>query len=190
MEFDDVIKLRKSVRSFKNKSASWKIVMEAIDSACHGPFADAKNHLKFIIVENENTIDKLAELSQQKWINTASIAVVVCSDDSILENMHGERGRVYSRQQSGAAIVTLMFKLTDLGMGSCWVGSYDDEKIRKLLSIPENIQIEAIIPVGFEKEKSKKKTKKDLERALYWENWGKGKRPSFSISNPKEIDAI
>ena len=47
--------------------------------------------------------------------------------------MHGERGRIYARQQAGAAINTLLLKLTDLGLQSCWVGSYDDEKIRELL---------------------------------------------------------
>ena len=184
MEFDKVIDARKSVRSFKGKVPSFKDIIEAVDSACKGPFADARNHLSFIIIETEKTIEKLAELSNQPWISQAPTLVVVCSDDTNLENMHGDRGRVYSRQQSGAAIITFMLKLTDLGIDSCWVGSYSDESIKQILKIPMHIQVEAIIPVGYEKEKSKKKEKKDVERALNWEEWGRGKRPSFSEESP------
>lgn len=190
MEFDGVVKKRKSVRSFKSKVPSWKLIMEAVDSACQGPFADGRNHLRFIIIEEEETIKKLSELSSQTWINESPLVVVVCSDDSTLEDLHGERGRIYSRQQAGAAIVTFMMKLTDLGIDSCWVGAYTDESIKQILGIPMHIQVEAIIPTGFEKEKSKKKEKKDIERVINWENWGKNKKPSFSDPSPKEPNSF
>lgn len=179
MEFDSVIEKRKSVRSFKNKTVSWKDVLESVDAACNGPFADGLNHLKFLIIESQETIDKLAELSNQLWLNESSVVVVVGSDDSNLENMHGERGRVYSRQQSGAAIENFMLKLTDLGLSSCWVGSFSDETVKQFLGIPSHIQVEALIPIGYEKGKSPKKKKKALENAIFWEKWDNSKRPTM-----------
>jgi len=180
MEFDSVVKARKSVRSFKNKIPSWKDVLEAVDSACQGPFPDGRNHLKFIIIEEEKTINKIAEFASQSWINQSNLVVVVCSDDSTLEDLHGEKGRVYSRQAAGSAIGTFLLKLADLGIGSCWVGSYTDELVKQLLGIPMHIQVEAIIPIGYEKTKSKKKEKKDLEHAISWEGFGRRKRPSLT----------
>ena len=179
MQFDDVIKNRKSVRSFKNKNVPWRRVLDAIDCACEGPFADGKNHLMFLIIEEPETIEKLAGFADQSWIEEAETLIVVCSDDSNLEAMHGERGRVYSRQQSGAAINTLMLKLTDLGLDSCWVGSFSDEQIKQFLEIPGHIQIEALIPIGYGSGKSNKKKKKALENAIFWESWGTGKRPTI-----------
>lgn len=187
MEFDDVIERRKSVRSFKDKKPDWRRAIDAIDSACKGPFADGINHMKFLIIEEQQTIDKVAEAAEQNWISEAPMLIVVCSDDSNLESMHGEKGRVYSRQQSGSAISTLMLKLSDLNIDSCWVGSFSDETVKQLLGIPGHIQIEAIIPVGYEKEKSKKKKKKALENVMFWESWDQTKRPSLLKEAPDSI---
>jgi nitroreductase len=180
MEFDEVIKTRKSVRSFSKKQPSWKDIIEAVDSACKGPFVDERNHLKFIIIEEDKKIEKVAENCNQLWINQSQLVVVVVSDDTNLENRHGDRGRIFSRQQAGAAIVTFMLKLTDIGLSSCWVGAYSDERIKQMLNIPDHLQIEAIIPIGYEKVKSKKVEKKDVEHAIFWDVWGKRKRDSYS----------
>jgi nitroreductase len=185
MEFDEIIKRRKSVRSFKNKKAPWDKVLEAIDAANQGPFASNINNLKFLIVEDEEMIDQIAKLCDQIWINESKILVLVCSDEIIPEDMHGERGRVYSRQQAGAAVVTMLFKLVDLGLSSCWVGAYNDDRIRGCLGIPGRIQIEAIIPVGYEKEKAAKNKKKQLANTIYWEKWESSKRPEF-LREPKD----
>lgn len=180
MEFDSVVQKRKSVRSFKDKKVDWRKLMDAIDSAIQSPFADGVNNLNFIIVEEPKTIDKIAGFANQRWINESGALVVVCSDDTHLENLHGERGRVYSRQQAGSAIQTFLLKLTDLGLSGCWVGSYSDELIKQLLSIPSHIQIEAIIPVGYESSKpEKKKQRKNLEHSIYWEEWDSRSRPSL-----------
>lgn len=180
MEFDSVINKRKSVRSFRGKRASWKDVVEAIDAALQAPFAGNHNNLKFLSVEDPSSIAQIAKLCEQLWINESGFLVIVCSDDRHLENLFGERGRIYSRQQAGAAIENLLLKLTDLGLAGCWVGSYPDEIIRQLLKIPAHIQIEAIIPIGYEKSGVKQKSKKKpFATSMYWERWNIEKRPTF-----------
>lgn len=181
MEFDSLIKKRKSVRSFKKKKASWEDILEAIDTANQGPFADNINNLKFLIVEDEESIKKIAEISEQLWINESGILVVVCSDEQDIENMHDERGRIYSRQQAGASIMSFLLKITDLCLASCWVGSYDEDEIRRVLKIPKNINIEAILPVGYEKDQELKPKKKAIENTIYWEKWMSSKRPEFFV---------
>src|SRR3989338_4827207 len=159
MDLDLVIEKRQSVRSFKSKKVDWKRIMDAIHAANHVPFADNRNHLKFLVIESKEKIAKIAEFSEQVWISEAPVIIVICSNDKNLEEMHGERGRVYSRQQAGAAINNILLKITDLGLSSCWVGSYPDELIKQYLSMPQNIQIEAILPIGHSAEKKAKKRK-------------------------------
>lgn len=179
MKFTDVIKKRKSVRSFKSTTPSWKDVLYAIDLANQGPFAGNHNHLHYVIIEDHDTIKRIAQLCEQTWVSESKLLIVVCSDDAHLENLYGERGRVYSRQQAGAAIHTLMLALAEKDIDSCWVGSYSDELVREKLKIPHHIQIEAIIPTGFESGKAKRPAKKSLERCLSWENWSQRRRPSM-----------
>jgi nitroreductase len=187
MELDETIEVRHSSRSFKNKNVSWKDVMLAIDSALKAPFAGNQNNLKFIVIENTETIKKISELAQQNWISESPLLIVVCSDDKSLESLYGERGRIYSRQHSGASIENLLLKLTDLGIDSCWVGAYTDELIKQVLNIPFDNQIEAIIATGYEQKKPGQAParKRPLDVAVYWEKWKNNKRPTaFEEPNP------
>ena len=176
MDFDAVIRNRKSTRKFKSKKPGWKEVLEAVDSAIQGPFAANQNNLKFLIVEDKKRIGKIASCCEQEWIAESNMLVVACSDDSNLENIFGEKGRVYSRQQAGAAINTLCLKLADSGIASCWVGAYDDNALKELLEIPEQIQIEAVVPIGYSENETGKKNKRSLENVLYWEKWKANRR--------------
>lgn len=189
MEFNPLIKKRKSVRSFLAKKPSWKSVLEAIDAANQSPFAGNLNNLKFLIIEEKETMKKLAKYAEQSWISQAGILVLVCSDETQLENKYGERGRVYSRQQAGSAIYAFLLKLVDLGLSACWVGSYADELVKESLKIPQHIQIEAMIPIGYEDKKSseEKPEKKDLENVIYWEHWENDMRPSLFKEQEEEF---
>lgn len=179
MDFNRLVKLRKSSRKFTSKKVSFRFLMEAISTALQGPFSENHNHLKFLIVEEKSKIHKIAEHCEQEWIKTAPALIIVCSDDKHLENQYGERGRVYSRHSAGAAIYSILLELTNLKLGSCWVGAYSDNGIRKTLEIPKEIQIEAVIPVGYSQDKAKKSKKDPLERALFWEKWSQRRRPTF-----------
>ncbi len=178
MEFDRVVRIRKSVRKFKDKSVSFRDFLSAIDLANHGPFPQNHNHLKYLIVENKDKKKEIASICEQDWISSAPVLIVVCSDDVHLEKIYDLRGRIYSRQTAGAAIYAMMLKLADLGIGSCWVGSYSDKELRKSLSIPDGVQIEAVVPIGFSEDITRKPTKKSLDNSLFWEKWGMARRPS------------
>ncbi len=177
MEFDKVVEKRRSIRSFKKKAANWRVAIEAIDSIRNNPFAGNKNNLHFIIVEDSKKIDNISKCCEQDWILDSNLLVLVCSDESLIEEMYGERGRIYSRQQAGAAIMTLLLKLTDAGAAACWVGAYNDKEIRDILKIPEKINIEAVIPIGYASGKNEKPRKN--EPKMYWESWGERKRPTI-----------
>ena len=184
MDFDRAVKERKSVRSFKPKGVKFGDILEAIDAALQGPFAGNLNNLKFVIIEDENTIRDMAKHTNQAWINEAPALIIVCSDDTHLGNQYFERGKDFSRQQAGAAISTILLKLADLGIGSCWVGSFSYEIIKEKLQIPMHIHIEAIIPVGYEKGAAKKPRKHALDSVLRWENWNNYRRPSLFQEPP------
>ena len=179
MDFDKVIEKRRSVHNFKDKKINWKHVLEAIYAGSQTPLAGNISNMKFIIVEDEDIIQKIAKYTDQLWINQAQTVIIVCSEEKHLERMYGERGRIYCRQQAGAAIENVLLKLTDLGLSTCWVGAYNDNEVRFLLKIPKDINIEAIIPIGHEKGKISKKRKRDVENLIYWENWNKKRRSSL-----------
>ena len=183
MEFDKLIKSRKSVNKFKDKKPDWRDIIECIDSARYAPMAGNDFTLKFILVDDKEKIHKIAKAAQQSFISQVYYLVVVCSTTSRTTNSFGERGKIYSKQQAGAAIQTFLLKIEEKGLSTCWIGHFVDEQIKRELKIPDNINIEAVFPIGYEFKKQKPKNKIDLERILFFEEYGKKK-----MKPPKKLD--
>jgi len=179
MDIEKALYSRHSCRSFANKKVRWDKVIEAIDAAIHAPFAGNQNNLKFIIVEDQERKNIIATHAQQDFIADAPMVVIVCSDEAMLERSYDERGKIYSRQQAGAAIQNFLLRITSLGYASCWVGAYADELLKQALKIPEHIHVEAVLPVGIARDKPKPVKKHGLENVMFWGEWGVSRRPTL-----------
>ena len=171
MELKRVIEKRHSVRKFMSKKPDWRKVVEAIDAANRAPSAGNIQTLKFILVQDENKIFELAEAAGQDFINTAHYVVVVCSNNVQTVRSYDERGDIYCKQQAGAAIENFLLRIVDLGLASCWVGAFFDDQVKRILQVPEDVSVEALLPVGFEVGKGKSRKKLDLDNFLYFDVW-------------------
>ena len=181
MRLDKAIKTRKSVTRFKSKKPSWRTIIECIDAARYAPMAGDNFTLKFILVKDPEKIRRLAEASQQDFIAEAQYVLVVCSKISRTVNAYGLRGKRYCRQQAGAAIQNFLLKIQEAGLSTCWIGHFVDNIVREALQIPEEINVEALFPIGYEfKEKTTRHAKIDLDNVLYFDEYQnkKMKKPS------------
>lgn len=172
------IERRFSCRDFSKKKVKWHKVLEIIDAGNKAPFAGNINNLKFIIISDENKLNILSQHSNQDWMSTASNAIVVCSKTKELIDLYGDLGEAYSRQQAGASIQNMLIRSTDLKIGSCWIGSFAEDLIKRDLKIPEDMNVEAIIVLGYPRNKIKRRAKKvDLDKKIFWEKWGVKRKP-------------
>jgi len=172
MDFDKLLKERHSVRKFKTiKKPNYREIINIVNSAQTTPLAGNIHSLHYIIVQNKDKIKQLATAAQQEFISEVEYVIVVCSDKKGLEANYYERGEIYSRQQAGAAIQTMLLKITELGLASCWVGAFSDDTVRRILKIPENIDIEAMLPIGYELGKTKQPMKPGLDDIMFFDEW-------------------
>jgi len=173
MEFDKVLNNRHSARKFKEtKKPDYRKVMEAINAASKIPLAGNLPCLKYILVSDKKLISELAEACQQDFISKVHYIVVVCTDRKFLEKSYYERAEIYAKHEAGAAIENFLLKITDMELASCWIGAFSNETVKRILKIPDNIQVEALLPVGYEIEKTEKKSKLTLESTMYYDGWG------------------
>ena len=182
MDLDKAIESRHSVRDFKEaKRVNYKEVIDAISSAAKAPLAGNLSTLRFVIVSNKQKIKDLAIASQQDFIAKAGYVIVVCSDKKSLERYYYERADRYAKQQAGAAIQNMLLKLTELGLGTCWIGAYSDESVKRILSIPENIDVEAIFPIGYEADTSRERIPRhDINNLIFFEKYKEKRMTPFS----------
>lgn len=171
MDLDKTIKSRHCVRKFKTKKPDWRKIIKAIESATLAPLAGNIPTLRFVLVDEKEKIQELAKAANQDFVGTAHHVVVVCSDPKQCERSYGERAPRYCRQQAGAAIENLFLKLTSLKLATCWVGAFSDATVKRILSLPDEIEVEAILPVGYEIGKLRQRKKAELDSCLFFNRW-------------------
>ncbi|MBR9702004.1 hypothetical protein GOV13_03710 [Candidatus Pacearchaeota archaeon] len=184
MQLDKAIQGRHSTRKFKDKKPDWRDIIDCIDAARFAPMAGDCFTLRFVLIDDEKTINKLAEASQQEFIKQVKYVVVVCSDPRITLNAYEERGERYCRQQAGAAIQNFLLKIEEKKLATCWIGHFVDRIIKEAVKIPKDIHVEAIFPIGYEFNKKRtRKAKIDLDNVLYFHKF-KNKK----MKVPKTLD--
>jgi nitroreductase len=172
MDVDTAIKSRKSVRKFKDKKPNWRDIIDCVDKVRFAPSAGKNFTLKVILVNDKNKISKIANAAEQSFIAEAQYVVVIYSDPSRLISLFENKGKIYSRQQSGAAIENFLLATEDKGLSTCWVGHFDEEMIKKELKIPPKMEIEAVFPIGYEFGKTAKRNRINLDSILYFNAHG------------------
>ena len=184
MDLNKAIQARHSVKNFTSKKPDWRVIIECIDSARYAPMAGGNYSPKFILIDNKEKINKIAEACDQDFVSQAHYVVIVCSDQTKTTNAYGKQGELYVRHQAGAAIENFLLKIHEFGLATCWIGYFVEEYIKRELKIPDHVQVEAVFPIGFEFEKKPiKRSKIDLDRILYFNSYGQMK-----MNPPKKIN--
>lgn len=148
MDVDKAIRTRHSIRKYSSMHVKWEDITAILDAARFAPTAGNLPSIRLILVSEKEKIKELAQAAVQDFIAVAPYVIVICSDNTQLKRLYGERGLKYSVQQAGAAIQNILLKVTDLGLGSCWIGAFDDNAVKRILVIPDNFEVEAILPIA------------------------------------------
>ena len=154
MENHHVIKTireRRSARKFQNKKISFDKIALLVEAGSKAPSAGNLQDYRFIIVDDKEKIKVLAEhCNEQHWIATAPQLIVVCSDTARTEAYYGLRGqRLYSTQSAAAATQNILLMAKALGLGACWIGSFNEDFVSDEFGIPEKVRPQAIIAIGY-----------------------------------------
>lgn len=147
MEFIDVVKSRTSVREFSLKNVEEEKITYLLECARLAPSWMNKQCWRFIVIKNKETIEAVAKTSLiNRWLRAAPVLVIACADP--IESGRQNSFEYYSVDVT-IALEHLILAATDVGLGTCWVGDFHEEKIKELLEIPKRIRVIALTPVGY-----------------------------------------
>ena len=158
MDLDKAIQNRHSVRKYKEDLVTLKQISLLLDAAAHSPSSGNLQDTRFIVVNNKEKNNKIAEASLgQYWMNTAPVFIVICSDISRLKTYFKDRAENYSLQNSAASAMLISLKAVDLGLATCWVNVFDQNAVSRVLNIRDSTLPQIILTIGYESEKPLKK---------------------------------
>ena len=154
MDLFDVIQARKSVRKYTSQSVGQEKIEQIMNAAQLAPSWRNRQCWKFIFVNDPETKKELIRCTgtfNRSWLGKEHAIIVACGNP----NQSGTRNdKSYYLVDVAIAMENLVLAATALGLGTCWIGAFDEDKIKTLLNIPQPYRIVAITPLGYPAKKA------------------------------------
>jgi nitroreductase len=159
------IEERRSVREFEAIPIPDATIGRLLESASLAPSAGNLEPWKFVVVKRDDLKQELAAAAfEQGFIETAPICIVVCAEPQRSASRYGERGaNLYCIQDSAAAVQNILLTATAYGLGSCWVGAFDEARVNQILGLGPNFKPVAILPIGYAAEEPMEIPRRSVE---------------------------
>lgn len=185
MDVLDAIITRRSIRRFSDKQVSDVLLQSLFEAVRMSPSWANMQCWRFITVKSAQLKEKISELSYvesffspkgyksnpaKKGIAEAPVIIVACADPAqsgMLWDQH------YYLTDIGIASQSLMLAAHGMGLGTVFVGVFDEGKLKALLGIPEHIRVVGLFPLGYPKDERKEAPpRKSMEEIVFHEKWG------------------
>jgi len=146
MDIYDLIRLRKSVRSYLSKEIEEDKLARVLEAGRLAPSAGNRQEWRFVIVKDENTRRKVADASNHAFIAEAPVIIACCAEtDGHLMPC----GLPSFSIDVAIAIDHITLAAAAEGLGTCWIGGFNAEKAKAALNIPDGVEVVELLPIGY-----------------------------------------
>jgi len=171
MNIYEIIKNRYSVRDYKPDPIPEDKLQKILEAVRLAPSAHNAQDWKFIIIKNKETKKQLARAAGQNFIEKAPVIIAGVSLDA--DHLMSNEVPAYAVDLS-IALSYLTLAAVEEGLGTCWIGGFNQEEVKKILKIPKIIKrppeelykVVALIPIGYPKDKPSPKIRKPLKEII------------------------
>jgi len=169
MELMDIIRTRKSVRKYLDKPIEREKIIKCIEAARLAPSAENVQPWRFIVlddpeIKNHFCMEACSGIYRPSlFIKNAPVVIVILAKLDIIANRIGRavQGTQYYLLDIGIAGEHLVLQAQELGIGTCWIGWFNERKAKKALNIPSKYRVVALIAMGYP-DKGATKNRPDL----------------------------
>jgi nitroreductase len=175
MDFETVVKRRRMCREFLDRGVPQEKIDRILELASRYPSAGHTEPQEFIVVHDQRMKEDLAHAAlDQMFVAQAPVVIVVVSDVRRSARRYGERGVSFFSIIDGAFVVMLiLLAVVEEGLGACFVGSFYDEEVQELLSLPQEVRPIGIIPIGYCAEGPRKFRRRSREQIVHRDRYGR-----------------
>jgi len=124
------------------------------------------------VVKDPKVKSELCKAALDQFIMEAPVNIIICANEERSSSKYGDRGKnLYSILDAAAAAENLLLAVHALGLGSCWIGAFVDETVRKILNLPKWVKPIGIFPIGYPAEKPAPTDRWPLEAVVHNERY-------------------
>jgi nitroreductase len=169
METITAIKQRRSVRAYSDMPVEKDKVARVLEAARLAPSARNLQDWRFVVVQRQDIRDKIALASKgQEFIKDAPIVIAACgtNPDYIMSC-----GQYAYTIDISIALTHMMIRATDLELGTCWIGAFNERRVKEALSIPDEVRVVALLTLGYPRFLPQPKSRKPLDDIVNYDRW-------------------
>lgn len=158
------------MRSYLRKPVESEKLNAVLEAGRLAPSASNRQEWRFVVVNDEATRIRLAEAaSNQDFVGEAPVVIVACA----VTDEHTMRcGQACYPIDVAIAVDHMTLAAVELGLGTCWIGAFDEKKAKKILNIPNNMRVVVLLPLGYPADFSiSKKKRLPFAEVVKYERW-------------------
>jgi len=170
MDVQEAIRLRKSVRAYDSRPVPEEILNRVLEAGRISPSAMNYQPWHFVVVRDSEKRKTLSEGRYAKFLTQSPVVIVGLGDKKSSPEWHVVDTTIALQQMVLAA--------TAEGLGTCWIGSFYEDRVKETLGVPERYDVVAMLALGYPKEKSdlkavsaKAKNRKELAKVVSYDGF-------------------
>ncbi|MCW4037898.1 MAG: nitroreductase family protein [Candidatus Bathyarchaeota archaeon] len=170
MNVIDAIQTRKSVRKYSDKPIENEKLTAVLEAGRLAPSASNRQEWRFLIVRDLATRKKLVDAAnRQTFVGEAPAVIVACAET----DGHIMRGGLPCFPIDVAiALDHITLTAVEVGLGTCWIGAFDEREVKEILGIPKEIRVVALMPIGYPSDPSAvEKRRLPFNEIVRYEHW-------------------
>jgi len=175
VEILNLLKSRRSIRVYQDKPVPQDLLRQILEAGRWAPTGANLQPWHFIVVTDQETRRKIGEVARFLFIKSSHVEKAPVILILGFDTRKGKYGR-YDVTLAGGNMLTMA---THLGLGTCWIGAFDEPTVKEILEIPKNIEVIALITLGYPKEDAEVPPRIELEKIVHWESWPNIRKQTF-----------
>jgi len=176
MDVFEVVEKRRSIRRFKPEPVATDDLKKILEAGRLAPSGGNRQPWYFIVVRDLETKKALSVVANnQRFIADADIVIVALGNPSVSSTKLPYKlssTRIPFKQDPMIAIEHMILAATALGYGTCWIGAFSEDEVKKIMKVPENLAVIALLPVGVPDESPLSRPRKAFGEIFFKDSYG------------------
>jgi len=164
----DAIRKRYSCRSYQDKSIEHDKLDCILEAARLAPSARNMQDWRFVVVTDKQIKSRVAGTTNRPEVfEKAGAIIAACSNSDYVMRC----GQAIAPIDVAIALEHISLQAADLGLGTCWIGSFEADKIRQILSIPKDVAVIELMALGYPADTKPEPKREPIEKIVCYDKW-------------------
>ena len=168
MTLMEAIKGRRSIRVYAQKPIEKEKIEAVLEAARLAPSARNRQKWQFIVVTDPDLKDKMLDAcNNQSFVKQAPAVIVACGSEPGIMTC----GQPVETIDVSIAMSFIILKAYEEGLGTCWLGNFNKDKVKAVLGIPDDVSVVAVTPLGYPAENPGARPRVSLNEIVSWDKY-------------------